>query len=290
MKNRVESVTGAEIVSAEALSSGASGEATAVTLADGRRLVVKTSRSRGTPDPGDASPSGLALEGWMLAYLAERSDLPVPRVHLAEPDLLVMDRVPGRTGARGDAELDAAEHLARLHSVTSDRFGLERDTLIGGLPQSNAERDSWIEFFRDERLLDLSRQCVNAGQAPPKLLDRVRRLGDKLPRLIDEPDAPALLHGDVWGGNVLSDGGRVTGFIDPAIYYGHPEIELAFTALFSTFTQGFYDRYHQLRPIRNGFFEERADLYNLYPLLVHTRLFGGSYLAQVERTLSRYGV
>jgi fructosamine-3-kinase len=284
MKNLIENATRAEVVRTERLSSGASGEVAAVELSDGRSLVAKVQR-----EPAE-NGGNLDLEGWMLRYLAERSELPVPRVHVAEPGLLVMDRVPGSTGARGEAELDAAEHVARLHLITGERFGLERDTLIGGLPQSNAESGSWIEFFRDQRLTNMARQCVDAGRAPEGLLERVQRLGERLPRLIDEPRAPALLHGDLWGGNILSDGDRVTGFIDPAIYYGHPEIELAFTALFSTFTQAFYDRYHEIHPIRNGFFEERADLYNLYPLLVHTRLFGGSYLSQAERTLARYGV
>jgi fructosamine-3-kinase len=284
MKNSIERATRAEVVSISRLSGGASGDVSAAELSDGRSVVVKIAR-------GSAKGGGnLDLEGWMLRYLEERSRLPTPHVYVAEPDLLVMDRVPGSTGARGRAELDAAEHLANLHSITGERFGLERDTLIGGLPQSNTPTGSWIAFFRDQRLTNMARQCVDAGRAPKALLDRVMRLGEKLPKLIDEPEAPALLHGDLWGGNILSEGDRVTGFIDPAIYYGHPEIELAFTALFSTFSQGFYDRYHEIRPIRNGFFEERADLYNLYPLLVHTRLFGGSYLSQAERTLARYGV
>ncbi len=79
------------------------------------------------------------------------------------------------------------------------------------------------------------------------------------------------------------------GFVDPAIYYAHPEIELAFTTLFGTFERPFFDRYHELRPIAPGFFEERRDIYNLYPLLVHVRLFGGSYVSSVERTLRQFG-
>ena len=93
----------------------------------------------------------------------------------------------------------------------------------------------------------------------------------------------------MWGGNVLVKGGRIAGFVDPAIYYADPEIELAFSTLFSTFGDAFFARYAELRPLRPGFFEERCDIYNLYPLLVHVRLFGGGYVGSVSGTLSRFG-
>ena len=93
----------------------------------------------------------------------------------------------------------------------------------------------------------------------------------------------------MWSGNVLTKDGRIAGFVDPAIYYADSEIELAFSTLFSTFGDAFFRRYDELRPLRPGFFEERRDLYNLYPLLVHVRLFGGSYVGSVERALARYG-
>jgi len=110
-----------------------------------------------------------------------------------------------------------------------------------------------------------------------------------LGRGIPEPARPSLIHGDIWAGNVLSVNDHISGFIYPAIYYADPEIGLAFTTLFSTFGDAFFSRYHELRPIRPGFFEERCDIYNLYPLLVHVRLFGGSYVASVDRMLSKFG-
>jgi fructosamine-3-kinase len=93
----------------------------------------------------------------------------------------------------------------------------------------------------------------------------------------------------MWGGNVLVDGGRIAAFIDPAIYHADPEIELAFSTLFGTYGDTFFRRYGEHRPIRPGFFEARRDIYNLYPLLVHTRLFGGQYAGQVDSILRRYG-
>jgi fructosamine-3-kinase len=110
-----------------------------------------------------------------------------------------------------------------------------------------------------------------------------------LPRWLDDGSPPSLVHGDMWTGNVLCKGGRIAAFIDPAVYYADAEIELAFSTLFGTFGEAFFDRYREHRPLQPGFFEARRDLYNLYPLLVHVRLFGGSYVGSVERTLRQFG-
>lgn len=234
---------------------------------------------------GDAS---LRLEAFMLRFLAEQTSLPVPRV-LAEADgLLVMEYVEGSSKYDETGEVHAAELLADLHGHKADRFGFERDTLIGALPQPNPWTGSWLEFFGRHRLVAMARQAADHGRVPVSLVERVERLSGRLDRWLEEPEHPSLLHGDVWSGNVLARLGRITAFLDPAIYYGHPEVELAFVTLFGCFGEAFFRRYHELRPIRQGFFESRRDLYNLYPLLVHARLFGGSYAASAVSTVERF--
>ncbi len=112
------------------------------------------------------------------------------------------------------------------------------------------------------------------------------RIGDYL----IEPAHPSLLHGDLWTGNVLVRQGRIAGLVDPAISCGHPEIELAFTTLFGTFGRSFFAAYESVLPLEPGFHEVRSDLYNLYPRLVHVRLFGAGYLGGIEQTLARLGI
>jgi fructosamine-3-kinase len=277
MAARLEQVLGARPNRVSPLSGGCIGDVSLAEMPDGSRMVVKSAGASGTLD----------LEGWMLRYLAERSRLPVPRVIHAEPTLLVMEFVEGESRFERDAERHAAELLAELHEITSERYGLERDTLIGGLHQPNSTTVSWVEFFREQRLLFMAQEASDAGRLPARVLDRVRRLADKLSDLIGEPAPPSLIHGDVWTTNVLARDGRITAFLDPAVYYADREIELAFITLFGTFGRAFFERYAERRPIRAGFFETRRDLYNLYPLLVHVRLFGGGYVPQVEGILSR---
>lgn len=261
------------------LHGGCIGQVLRVELAD-RALVAKV-------DPG-ARPR-LDREAYMLRYLAQHSALPVPQVVYSAPDLLIMTWLPGRSRFDAAAQQHAAELLAALHAVSQPTFGLARDTLIGGLHQPNTPGAAWLPFFREQRLHYMAHRAHQRGLLPADLLHRIDRLAARLDEWLSEPAHPALIHGDVWTTNVLAQDGRITGLIDPAIYYADPEIELAFTTLFGTFSKPFFDRYAELRPLSPNFFSERRDLYNLYPLLVHVNLFGRSYLAPIGETLARFG-
>jgi fructosamine-3-kinase len=135
----------------------------------------------------------------------------------------------------------------------------------------------------------MANEAVKEKRLPGKLSERLEKLADQLENFLAEPDHPSLLHGDLWGGNIIARNNRITGFIDPAIYCGHPEIELAFTTMFNTFGKPFFEAYEALSPLEHGFFEERLKVYNLYPTLVHVRLFGDSYLPPLDHTLQDLG-
>jgi fructosamine-3-kinase len=273
---RIATLLGQSVVDSRPLGGGCVAEVRELDLADGSRCVVKL-----------AAEGGLDVEAWMLRYLAASSRLPVPAVLYGDDTLLVLERVTGDASGIGRAaELDAADHLAALHEVTSGRFGLERDTVIGGLHQPNPWSESWRSFFRDHRLLYMGRRALDAGAISSSCFARLERLGGRLDAWLSEPSHASLVHGDVWGGNVLVHHGRLAAFIDPAIYFADPEVELAFITLFSTFGDAFFRRYAAHRRIDRGFFEVRRDLYNLYPLLVHAVLFGSAYGQRVERTLT----
>jgi fructosamine-3-kinase len=276
----IAGVAGSRPVAARPMGGGCVGDVRRVDLADGGTLVAKL---------GGAG-SGLALEGFMLRYLGEHSALPVPEVLHADDSLLLMSWIETDGGITASAQTHAGELLAALHDVAADAFGFERDTPIGGLAQPNPWTASWLAFFRDRRLLHMAREALDAGRLPARTMNRIEALAARLERWIDEPAVPSLIHGDLWTGNVLCRSGRIAGFVDPAIHYADAEIELAFSTLFGTFGEPFFASYQRRRPLRPGFFEARRDLYNLYPLLVHVRLFGGPYLGSVERTLARLGM
>jgi fructosamine-3-kinase len=277
----VEAHLGERMLSVRPLGGGCIGEVYRAELEEGTPLVAKVDRNGET---------NLEREAYMLRYLREKSELPVPEIYHGSETLLLMEFIEGSSRFTEGAERHAAELLAGLHDITADSYGHERDTLVGALDQPNPPTTSWAGFFRDYRLRYIALVAHEAGRLPVEDLHRVERLSEKLDDLIEAPNPPGLIHGDVWSANVLARGDRITAFLDPAIYYADPEIELAFISLFDSFGRPFFDRYQEIRPIRDGFFEVRRDLYNLYPLLVHTYYFGGGYLDSVRDTLGRFGV
>jgi fructosamine-3-kinase len=182
---------------------------------------------------------------------------------------------------------DFGEALAAIHSQNSaGSYGLGHDNYIGKLPQPNKQRNSWIDFFVENRLEYQLQLAFQNGLVPVDFTNRYRNLYNLLPDLLPA-DQPALLHGDLWSGNVMVGNDGKVCLIDPAVYYGHREIELAFTKLFGGFGYDFYAAYNSTYPLEAGF-EERVDIYNIYPLMVHVNLFGTSYLTGVESVLKRY--
>jgi fructosamine-3-kinase len=277
----VEAHLGERLLSARPLGGGCIGEVYRAELEEGTPLVAKVDRN---------GESHLEREAYMLRYLRQKSAIPVPEVYYSSEKLLLMQLIEGSSRFTERAERHAAELLAGLHGITADSYGHERDTLIGALDQPNPPTKSWAEFFRDHRLLYIANVAHEAGRLPVEDLHRVERLAEMLDELIEDPNPPSLIHGDVWSANVLAKGDRITAFLDPAVYYADPEIELAFISLFDSFGRPFLDGNQEIRPLRDGFFEVRRDLYNLYPLLVHTYYFGGGYLGSVRRVLHRFGV
>ncbi|MGN6645293.1 MAG: fructosamine kinase family protein [Cytophaga sp.] len=180
---------------------------------------------------------------------------------------------------------DFGRTLAEVHKVHSTSFGLEYDNYIGALPQSNKQHTNWVDFFVEERIWPQARKAEKV--LGTEIISMIDKLSVRLPDLLTQ-SKPALLHGDLWSGNfTLNQKGTVC-FVDPASYFGNREIEIAFTKLFGGFEDEFYEAYKEVLPLDKGFFDTRADIYNLYPLLVHVNLFGGWYIASVRETLKRF--
>jgi protein-ribulosamine 3-kinase len=176
--------------------------------------------------------------------------------------------------------------LAQLHQHSAGEFGLDHDNYIGSLNQYNQKETDWVEFFVNQRLQNQLRMCSDHGHADAGLLRMFDRLFPKLEQYFPH-EPPALLHGDLWSGNYLCGNKGAAYLVDPAVYYGHREMDLAMSLLFGGFDREMYHAYHEVFPLENGW-KERVDLCNLYPLLVHVNLFGGSYISQVRAILKRF--
>ena len=230
------------------------------------------------------------VEARGLQLLAEAKALRVPQVIalIDQPPALVLEWI--EAGSNKSSAADALGNgLAQQHRSIGARHGLDHDNYIGANPQINTPADAWIDFYRDRRLgvqIDIARE---RGHLTPDRSRRLEAIMNHLDRWID-PGAvvPSLLHGDLWGGNYLIDAHGDPVLIDPAVYYGDREAEIAFTELFGGFGPRFYAAYNEAWPLDRGY-TDRRDLYNLYHLLNHLTLFGEGYGGSVDAILRRYG-
>lgn len=244
-------------------------------LADGTRAFVKWN-----PDP---LPGMFPAEADGLRALRDSATLRVPEVlGVDEPDQgpawLLLEYLP-ETNPVDTYPEELGRGLAALHRAGDGTWGWERDNYIGSLPQENGPLESWAGFWRDRRLGPQLRTAADRGVLRS---DEVRTVEEVLTRAEDllgdaEQEGPSLLHGDLWSGNAYPGPGGEPVIIDPAVYRGHREVDLAMSELFGGFSGGFYDAYREAWPLSPGYEERRRDCYQLYYLLVHVNLFGRSY-------------
>jgi len=237
----------------------------------------------------NAADDLFACEAAGLGLLKTAEAIRVPNVILTgrkgEKTYLLLEYVSSSRPKR-DYWTSFGTQLAALHRRSNPAFGLEYDNYIGSLRQTNTLTRNGIQFFIESRLKVQAGLALYNQQLPKGLYDAFLRLFEKLPGMLPGEE-PALVHGDLWSGNVLVDDRGVACLIDPAVHYGLREAEIAFTRLFGGFPEDFYGAYHAAFPLAPGF-EERIEIYNLYPLLVHLNLFGAAYMPGIEKVLRKF--
>ncbi len=284
VRSALESALGDTVADAHPIHGGDINQAAHVTLRSGDALLLKWKRGVGA-DFFLAEAHGLRL-------LAGAEAIRVPGVLAvgSEPPFLALEWIDQEHPA-ADSERMAerlGHGLAALHRCTAEMHGLDRDNYIGALPQPNTPSASWTAFYREWRIGAQMEIARREGMLPRTREAALVRLQNRLDTLLDDAAMPpSLLHGDLWGGNYMVAAGGEPVLIDPAVYYGHREVDLAMTQLFGGFPARFYAAYHEAYPLDPGYDDRRA-LYQLYYVLVHMNLFGGGYAGQVDSIVRRY--
>lgn len=261
---RIAGITGSSVVSARKLAGGDLGGATRLDLADGRSIVAKQSKR--------AEAEAEMLDAMRATGIA------VPAVLHADGELLLIEFVDSSGVPDAGGWRALGQTLELLHAPGQRRFGWKKNHAFGPVPILNRESESWQEFWGARRL------TCHADHVGPVTAARLEALAMRLPDLIPDDPPAALLHGDLWGGNILFAPGRIAGLIDPACYYGHREVDIAMLTLFDHPPEEFFAQLS----LDSGW-RERLPVYRLWPLLVHLRLFGASYRPAVERALEACG-
>lgn len=265
-------------------SGGCINQTSILELSNGERVFLKQNSL--------PAPSFFAVESRGLQLLGQthngpRIPKPLALQDSPKPTFLILEYIE-EASPDPDFPVQFARSMAMLHRTTQKSFGLDHDNFIGSTPQKNDQKANGVHFFRDQRLRYQQELARKTGNLPDSVNKKLDILCDQLEKFLDiSGEKPALLHGDLWSGNYFPDRKQIPCIFDPAIYFGLREADLAMTELFGGLPQNFYDAYNEAFPLNPGY-EERKDLYNLYHLLNHLNLFGGSYLGSVVKVVNRY--
>jgi fructosamine-3-kinase len=269
-----------DLISKRSVSGGSINDAFEIETSSGKFFLKINSASR-FPNMFEAEKRGLEL-------LAQSSFLvPKPlKVGVAgDTQFILMEWI--EKGAPKEGFWDQfGRSLAKLHSITSKQFGLDHDNYIGSLPQCNSEHGNWAGFYREDRLVPQMKLAEKNGRLTSQMKNGFEGLFRSLENIFPNEN-PSLLHGDLWSGNMMVAANGTPCIFDPAVYYGHREMDLAMMALFGGFGDAWVDAYNEVYTLESGW-RERIPLGQLYPLMVHVNLFGGGYTSSVERILYQF--
>lgn len=273
-----------DIASSRSIGGGCINQTLALTLSNGETVFLKHN---------DHPPEGMfEKEARGLNLMREAKNGPrIPKVIALpkepNPHFLIIEYLE-----EGDPDNGYyprfGQALASMHRATQDQYGLDHDNFIGSTEQINTLETDGLVFFREHRLGFQQKLARERGRLPATTDKKIDRLRDQLDQRLDlTGERPALVHGDLWSGNTFADNTGRPCLVDPAVHYGLRETDLAMTELFGRLPQLFYDAYREAFPQNPGY-EERKQIYNLYHLLNHLNLFGGSYLASVDSTVNHF--
>ena len=279
---------GTKIEGSRPISGGDINEAYGLTLTDGKCVFMKTNTKKNL--------SFFTAEAVGLTAIAQTNAIGSPHILGIGTDegrggysFLLLEFISGKSRNRNYWE-DFARQLAAMHRastagfVSDGKYGFDRDNYIGRHDQINTGHDNWTSFFRECRLEPQFQDAASYFDREDQ--KRIIRFLDHVDEILVEPEYPSLLHGDLWGGNVITGNDGSAWLIDPAVYVGHAEADIAMTELFGGFPPAFYGAYQEAAPLQPGY-ERRRDVYNLYHLLNHLNLFGRMYLPEVKRIVER---
>lgn len=280
LKDAVQEITGYTDYSLKRLKGGGAANTFCLTLPDKSELVLK----------GKGRSLDLKVEAKMLDFLIEKTDLPVPKVKVVTEDFLIVEKLNGLSGSLKVAEADLAYHLRSLHANSQESYGFDYNTPYSRAWAFNSPKSNWIDFFRENRLLHALRLVVDHDRIPSHFVPRIEDVANNLDRWIVEPDKPSLLHGDLWHGNVLTIRDRLTGLIDPAIFYGAAEFEFAPATWKRDLKKNFFEIYFSDQGGIPDGFEIRQRVYQIFPILTSLLVSNRSRTIRLENILKGLGV
>lgn len=283
IKTIIENQTGSGVKEASSVSGGCISNAYRITLTDGSSCFLKYNSS--------ADNDMFIREAHGLKELFKPGVIKIPQVYGFDKNYILLEFVAG-SNKQGNFSEDFGRKFAHMHKFTNKSYGFYEDNFIGSNPQINTtsgeESNNWVQFYFNKRIIFQIELAESLGNSTPELRKAVAALEWKIENIItDNGENPSLLHGDLWGGNYIVGNDGLACLIDPAVYYGNREADLAMTKLFGGFDKIFYSAYNEVYPFLPGY-DYRENIYKLYHVLNHLNLFGGGYYSQALSLINYY--
>jgi len=268
-------ILGENVLESTNVSGGCISNCQKLTTESGKRYFIKNYQKNGI---AEAEAIGLAE--------LTKAEIKVPHVYEQSKNQLILDFIESSSSNAKTEKL--AESLAKVHGVCAEQFGFDSNNFIGSTLQINNKQSDWLHFFWEHRILFQLRLAEQNGCTTNELLKSIAKLENRIESILSGTDeSPALLHGDLWSGNYFYDRNGEPVLVDPAVYYGHREADIAMTTLFGGFPEQFYKVYNEISPLKDDW-QQRLKFYNIYHLLNHLNLFGSSYYSQLISTIQYY--
>jgi protein-ribulosamine 3-kinase len=283
IKKRIEDFLKSKIVDYQPVGGGCISNASKIKSQNGNVYFLKTNSS--------TNNDMFIKEAHGILELQKANAIKVPSVLLYDKEFLLTDYIASGK-KRKDFSEDFGRKFALLHKFNSDEYGFYEDNYIGSNPQPNIasdeEKNNWTSFYFNKRILYQLQLAEEFGNSANELRNGISAIENKIEEIVtDNGEQPSLLHGDLWGGNYMIDKDGYACLIDPAVYYGGREADLAMTKLFGGFDSRFYSSYNEAYPLPDGY-EYRENIYKLYHVLNHLNLFGGGYYSQAISLIRYY--
>ncbi len=280
IKNKIESSVQSKIIKENSLSGGCISNAYELIFDSGQKLFLKINSS--TTDIFQKEANG-------LRELKKANAIKIPDVKLVEDEFILLEMIEGNSKRKTFWE-DFGKNFARMHRFSNSSFGFFENNYIGSNPQinNNDKYLNWTDFYFNNRLLFQYKLAEKNGYADAALREGINRIESIISKILSGSEEQAsLLHGDLWSGNFMVDENGNACLIDPAVYYGHREADLAMTKLFGGFNSQFYSSYNEEWELKEGY-EYRENIYKLYHVLNHLNLFGMGYYSQAISLMNSY--
>jgi fructosamine-3-kinase len=283
IKYKIEKELNSKIIDSQTLSGGCISNAYKIKTNAGEIYFLKYNSS--------VSSDMFIKEAHGLQELNRADVIKIPKVICYNEEYILLEQIISGNKQKNFSE-DFGRKFALLHKFTSEFYGFYEDNYIGSNPQINIseenEKHNWTKFYFNQRILYQLQLTEETGNSTSELRKAIAVLENKIDKIVlDNGEKPSLLHGDLWGGNYLINEQGFACLIDPAVYYGNREADLAMTKLFGGFDSRFYEAYNEVFPLPDGY-EYRENIYKLYHVLNHLNLFGGGYYSQAMSLISYY--